>query len=68
MLTFDENLKLEKKLKKNELKGIKPSTKTELAELLGTTRQQIYYSCRTEGIHESKVVERKLREWINGKN
>ena len=64
MLKQDEVLKLEMKLKENKLNGKKPTSKKELAELLGTTRQQIWYCCFTEKVNSSKHVEEKLREWL----
>lgn len=58
-------LKMEQKLLKNKINNVKPSNKTELAKHLGTTRQQIWYSCNTLGINESANVEQKIIEWVN---
>lgn len=66
MLTERETLTLEMKLKKNKMKGIKPNSKSDLAKFLGTTRQQIYYCCHTDGVNNSARVEELLRKFIKG--
>ena len=58
---------MESKLVKNKIKNFFPKSKKELADFLGTSRQQIWYSCNTDGINNSKLVEEKIREWIKTK-